>query len=80
MKTQKAVALRISKLLLEKNMTQYSLSEKSGLTKQAISNILNEKYNSVKFDTIIKLADGFNLSLNEFLNDKVFERTNLDID
>jgi len=43
MKLKKAVALRISELLREKNMSCYSLSIKSSLTKQAISNILNKK-------------------------------------
>ncbi len=80
MKLQKAVALRISKLLLEKHMSQYSLAQKSGLTKQAISNILNEKYDSIKFDTVIKIADGFEMSLTDFLNDDVFIRQNLDIE
>ena len=80
MKLQKAVALRMSNLLIKKGMSQYALSLKSGLTKQAIANIMNEKYNSIKFDTVIKIADGFNMSVQEFLNDDVFKRVNLDID
>lgn len=80
MKLQKAVALRMSNLLIKKGMSQYALSLKSGLTKQAIANIINEKYNSIKFDTVIKIADGFNMSVQEFLNDYVFKRVNLDID
>lgn len=80
MKLQKAVALRMSNLLIKKGMSQYALSLKSGLTKQAIANIINEKYNSIKFDTVIKIADGFNMSVQEFLNDDVFKRVNLDID
>ena len=80
MKLQKAVALRVSKLLIEKDMSQYALSVKAGLTKQAISNIINEKYNSIKFDTVIKIADGFGLTLQEFLNDDVFKRNNLNLD
>ncbi|MBO5954798.1 MAG: helix-turn-helix transcriptional regulator [Clostridia bacterium] len=79
MTTQKAVAMRISKLLIEKNMTQYSLSVKSGISKQGIANIINEKYNTIKLDTIIKVADGFNMTLQEFVDDKVFVRANLDI-
>lgn len=79
MTTQKAVAMRISKLLLENDMTQYSLSIKSGISKQGIANIINEKYNTIKLDTIIKLADGFDMTLQEFFNDKVFNRAKLDI-
>ena len=80
MNLQKAVAIRIVKLLNKNNMSQYSLSIKSGLTKQAISNIINEKYSSVKFDTVIKIADGFNMTLQEFVNDDVFNRENLNLD
>lgn len=79
MNLQKAVAMRICKLLIAKNMTQYALSVKSGLTKQAISNIINEKYESIKFDTIYKLADGFGISINEFIDDECLQREKLDL-
>lgn len=79
MTTQKAVAMRISNLLLKKDMTQYALSIKSGISKQGIANIINEKYTTIKLDTIIKLADGFDMTLQEFFDDKVFKRSNLDI-
>ena len=61
-------------------MTCYSLSKNSGLTKQAISNILNEKYKSIKFETLIKIADGFEMTVQEFLNDDLFARENLDVE
>ena len=80
MNLQKAVALRMSNLLIKNKMTQYALSINAGLTKQAISNIINEKYDSIKFDTVIKIADGFNMTLAEFIDDDIFKRTNLDID
>lgn len=80
MNVQKAVAMKVSQLLVKNNMTQYELSNKSGLTKQAISNILNEKYTTVKFDTILKLADGFEMDWREFTADKLFNRENLDIE
>lgn len=79
MKTQKAVAMRISKLLIDRNMSQYSLSVKSGISKQGIANIINEKYNTIKLDTIIKIADGFDMTLQEFLSDEIFVRSNLDV-
>lgn len=80
MKIQKAVAIRMSELLIKQKISQYELAKRANLTKQAITNIINEKYNSIKFDTVIKLADGFNISLVEFLNNPIFDRTNLDID
>jgi len=66
-------------LLIKNNMSQYTLSKKSGLTKQAIANIINEKYDSIKFDTVIKIADGFGMTLLEFIDDDIFSRDNLDV-
>ena len=80
MKLQKAVALRMTSLLIKNNMSGYALSQRSGLSKQAIANIINEKYESIKFDTVIKIADGFNMTLKEFIDDELFNRENLDID
>ena len=80
MKLQKAVALRMSNLLIKNKMSQYALSKRSGLTKQAIANIINEKYDSLKFDTVFKIADGFDMTINEFIDDDVFKRENLDIE
>lgn len=79
MKLQKAVALRMTNLLIKNNMTPYALSIKSDLTKQAIANIINEKYDSIKFDTVIKIADGFNMTLKEFIDDDIFKRENIDL-
>lgn len=80
MKLQSAVALRMSKLLIKFNMTPYRLGIKSGLTKQAISNIINEKYSSIKFETVVKIADGFDMTILQFLDDEIFKRDNLDIE
>jgi DNA-binding Xre family transcriptional regulator len=80
MTSQKAVALRMSKLLIKNNMTCYALAIKSGLTKQAIASIMNEKYTSVKFDTMVKIADGFGMTIQEFIDDPIFERDNLNIE
>lgn len=80
MKMQSAVAMRVSQLLNERKMSQYALANKAGVTRQAITNIIGEKYTTIKFDTIVKLADGFNMDWREFLGDKLFDRTNLDIE
>lgn len=80
MNLQKAVAIRTSKLLLKENISQYELAKRANLTKQTITNIMNEKYKSIKFDTVIKIADGFGMDILTFLNDNCFIRENLDLD
>lgn len=80
MKLVKAVGLRLSKLLLDKKMTPYALSIKSGVSKQGISHIMNEASDGVNFSTIIKLADGLGIKLKDFVDDPLFDRENLDLD
>lgn len=74
MTLQKAVATRLSNILLQKKMTQYALSKRSNVTKQSIANIINEKYNSLRFDTLVKLANGMGMTIQEFLDDDIFKK------
>lgn len=79
MKSQKAVALRISNLLIKNNMSQYELSKRMLTDQSTIKHIIHEEYKSIKFDTLVKIADAFGLTIQEFLDDDLFKRENLDI-
>ena len=80
MKIQKAVALRVSNLLIKNNMSQYLLAKKMCTDQSTIKHIIHEEYKSIRFDTLVKIADAFNLTIQEFLNDDLFNRDNLDIE
>lgn len=80
MNVQRAVALRTSKLLLQKNMTQYSLAKKMLVPQNTVKHIIDEEYQSIKFHTMIKIADAFDMTIQEFLDDELFERQNLDVE
>jgi len=80
MKIQRAVALRTSNLLIKNNMTQYELSKRMLTDQSTIKHIIHEEYNSIKFETMVKIADAFGITVQEFLNDELFERENLDIE
>lgn len=80
MTTQKAVALRISNLLVKNNMSQYALCKKIAMPEETLRSIINERYKTVKLDTIIQVCDGFNISIQEFFDDPLFKRENLDVD
>ena len=79
MKIQRAVALRISNLLIE-NISQYELSKRMCTDRSTIKHIIHEEYKSIKFETLVKIADTFNMSIQEFLDDDLFKRENLDIE
>lgn len=76
----KAVGLRISKLLNEKNMTLYRLEQNAGILHGTMMCIMNERNKNVTLRTIMQLARGFDMTLLEFLDDKVFTNPSLEID
>ena len=80
MTVNNAVAKRVSKLLLEKGMSQYRLEQESGIQHGSMQCIMNGRNKTVTLSTVIMLAKGFGISLTEFLNDDVFSPENLDIE
>ncbi|MBQ3482692.1 MAG: helix-turn-helix transcriptional regulator [Clostridia bacterium] len=75
-----AVAIRIIQLLHSKGMTQYRLEQDSGIFHGAMDRILQGKNNTVSFTTIFRLARGFNMTVEEFMNDDIFRREDLELD
>ena len=73
-----AVAKRITKLLSERNMSQYRLEQESGIQHGSMQCIMNGRNKTVTLSTVIMLAKGFNMSLTEFLDDEIFQPKNLE--
>lgn len=80
MTLNKAFAMRISSLLIKKNLSKYQLEKETGLTHSAMRYIFNEVNKEVKFSTIVKVADFFDMSLAEFFDDEIFRIDNLEFD
>lgn len=72
MTVNNAVALRITNLLKEKNMTQYRLEQESGIQHGSMQCIMNGRNKTVTLSTVIMLAKGFKMSPSEFLDDELF--------
>lgn len=75
-----AVAKRISKLLQEKNMSQYRLEQESGIQHGSMQCIMNGRNKTVTLSTVMLIAKVFHMSLTEFLNDEIFGSEELDIE
>jgi transcriptional regulator with XRE-family HTH domain len=75
-----AVAKRISKLLREKDMSQYRLEQESGIQHGSMQCIMNGRNKTVTLSTVIMLARGFHMPLTEFLDDELFCSENLEIE
>ena len=80
MNVNKAVALRVSELLIKYNMTQYRLEVNSGLSHSRLGCIMREKNKTVTLSTVMLLAQGFEISLLEFLDSPYFDFDKLEID
>ena len=75
-----AVATRISRLLQEKNITQYRLEQESGIQHGSMQCIMNGRNKTVTLSTVIMIAKGFRMSLTEFLDDEIFSSEDLEIE
>ena len=74
-----AVAKRISALLKDKNMTQYRLEINSGIQHGSMQCIMNGRNKSVKLGTVMMIAEGFNMTLIEFLDDEIFKSADIEL-
>ena len=75
-----AVAKRVISLLAEKKMTQYRLEQLSGIQHGHMQWIMSGKSKTVTFSTVLRLANGFNMSVIEFLDCDMFLYENLDVE
>ncbi len=75
-----AVAMRVSGLLKEKNMTQYRLEVESGIQHGSMQCIMNGRNKTVTLSTVMLLAKGFHMSLIDFLDDDIFRSDKIEID
>lgn len=75
-----AVATRILQLLTQKNMTQYRLEQQSGIQHRHMQWILNKKSKTVTLSTVMMIANGFGITVLEFLDDDLFLYKNLDVE
>ena len=80
MKTlNEAVVKRLNKYMGEQNLTQYKLSQLSGVPFSTIKSIMQRKTKGIELKTIILLADALKLTPSEFINTQDFLAENLDL-
>jgi transcriptional regulator with XRE-family HTH domain len=77
MTVSEAISKRIQQLLKDRDMTLYRLGILSGVLHGTLNGIVNCKNKAVNLAILIKIAKGFDMEINEFLNDPVFKESNL---
>lgn len=79
MNTGRAIAMRISQLLVQNNMSQYQLSKKVALPESTLRSIINEKCKTANLDTITLICQGFEITLSQFFDNPLFSMENLEV-
>ena len=79
MNISEAVAIRIRELLKEKDLTQYKLEQNSCLSHDTVKSIMKGKAKGVNLKTVIAIADGFGMTVCEFLHSDLFCYDNLNM-
>ena len=80
MKLSTAVALRISKILEERNMSQYRLEKIIAMPHNTMKTLMGERNQSVNLKTVMQIIRGLKMTTSEFFNDPIFENEELEID
>jgi len=57
------ITLMIKHIMLDKNLRQKDICNATGLSKQTISNLLNNKTDNITFDTLNKLCKAMDCKL-----------------
>lgn len=73
MKLSKAIAIRLSNILKERNLSQYSLFKNGGVPRSTINDVVNIKKKRVSTDTVYQICSTLNLTLTEFFDDPIFD-------
>jgi DNA-binding Xre family transcriptional regulator len=80
MKISAAVAMRISNILIQKNLSQYRLEKIIAMPHNTMKTLMGERNKSVNLKTVMQIARGLDMTLSEFFNDPIFENSDLEID
>ena len=81
MKTLNEVVIdRLNFYMGKLNLTQYALTQKSGVPFPTIKSIMQRRTKGITLKTVIMLAHGVGVSVSEFLDDDSFNFENLELD
>ncbi len=80
MKLSTAVALRISNILRERNMSQYRLERIIAMPHNTMKTLMGERNKSVNLRTVMQIIRGLGMTTAEFFDDPIFESEELEID
>lgn len=72
MEINQAISLRIRSLCTEKGWTINELARRSRVNQSTISEFMTGRSKYPQMNTIVKIAQGFGMTLSEFFDDELF--------
>ena len=73
MKLSNAIRNRIKYYLKLNNMKMWDLCKYSGIPCSTLSTFMSGKTELLKLDTLLHICNGFNITLQEFFSDSIFD-------
>ncbi len=80
MKLSTAVALRVSQILNQRNISQYRLQKDIAMSRNTMRTLMSERNSGVNLRTVMQIIRGLDMTAAEFFDDPIFESPDLDID
>ncbi|MCI8944995.1 MAG: helix-turn-helix transcriptional regulator [Clostridia bacterium] len=80
MKLSTAVALRVSQILNQRNISQYRLQKDIAMSRNTMRTFMSERNSGVNLRTVMQIIRGLDMTVAEFFDDPIFESQDLDID
>lgn len=73
MKIQKAASEKLTKIMIERNITINKLANISCLTQSTVDSLINGKSKNPTLLTILRICDGLEIKLSDFFNDELVD-------
>ena len=73
-KVHKAVSEKLTKIMIERNLSVNKLASISCLTQSTVDSLVNGKSKNPKLLTIVRICDGLNIKFSDFFEDKLFDK------
>ncbi len=80
MTLNEAFAIRAKEIMKEKKITQYKISQETGIYPSTMNYILHSKTKASNFKTMALIIRSLGVSIAEFFDSPVFDFENLEID
>lgn len=78
MDLSKAIRIRITNLIEERNLNVSKLSTMAGISRAILSKFLSGQRKYLRIDIIEYICEGLNMKLKEFFDDKIFDNIEME--